>query len=366
MRFILNVECFSVACILFFFGCTNNNQRNDAATSPDKEHVLIISRGPDNPRNSEGDFITLKNGRILYVYTRFTGDSYMDHAPAFLASRYSDDNGNTWSEHDLKVVEQEGTQNVMSVSLLRLPNDEIALFYLRKNSIEDCLPMVRFSTDEGETWTEPRRCITDRDGYFVLHNDRVIQLEDGRLVFAVAFSGQVCSYVSDDNARTWKASSPVPNPDRVVHQEPGVVALENGTLYMIMRTDTTTQYCTYSKDRGETWSPSRPSNIVSASQSPASITRIPSTGDLLLVWNHNDSPEKELKAKRTPLSIAISSDEGETWQREQAVEDNPDGSFCYTAIHFVDGGVLLAYFDWATLQITITKLSLEWLYEKSI
>lgn len=332
-------------------------------TDDGKHRVLHITKGPDNPRNSEGDFITLKDGRILYVYTRFTGDSYMDHAPAYLASRYSNDGGNTWSEVDMQVVEQEGTQNVMSVSLLRLRNDEIALFYLRKNSSTDCLPMVRFSSDEGLTWSAPQRCITDRDGYFVLHNDRVIELEDGRLVFAVAFSGKVCSYFSDDNARTWTASVPVPNPDGVVHQEPGLVELKNGDLYMIMRTDTTAQYCSYSKDRGQTWSPSHPSNIVSASQSPASIARIPTTGDLLLVWNYNDATEKDLKAKRTPLNIAVSGNEGKTWQHEQAVEDNPEGSFCYTAIHFVDGGVLLAYFDWATLQVTITKLSMNWIYQ---
>lgn len=330
-----------------------------------KRQVLFIQKGPDNPRNSEGDFITLKDGRILYVYTRFTGDSYMDHAPAFLASRYSDDQGDTWSEENLRVVEQEGTQNVMSVSLLRLASGEIAMFYLRKNSITDCLPMVRFSTDEGKSWTDPQRCITDREGYFVLHNDRVIQLEDGRLVFAVASSGLVYSYYSDDDGRSWASSTPVPNPDGVVHQEPGLVQLKNGDLYMIMRTDTTTQYGTLSSDGGKTWRASQASNIISASQSPASLARVPTTGDLVLVWNHNDAIG-ESKAKRTPLSIAISTDEGKSWQHEQSVEDDPSGSFCYTAIHFVDDGVLLAYFDWATLQITITKLSLGWIYKNQV
>lgn len=354
----------SLPCLLIVLSIVSAcSGPRETRQSEGKKHVLFIRKGPDNPRNSEGDFLTLKDGRILYVYTRFTGDSYMDHAPAFLASRYSDDQGDTWSQEDRRVVEQEGTQNVMSVSLLRLANGEIAMFYLRKNSISDCLPMVRFSTDEGRSWTDPQRCITDREGYFVLHNDRVIQLADGRLVFAVASSGQVYSYYSDDNGRSWTPSAPVPNPDGVVHQEPGLVQLNNDDLYMIMRTDTTTQYATLSNDGGETWRPSGSSNIVSASQSPASVARMPGTGDLLLVWNHNETTG-EAKAKRTPLSIAISSDDGKTWKHEQAVEDNPSGSFCYTAIHFVDDAVLLAYFDWATLQITITKLPLDWIYEK--
>ena len=51
---------------------------------------------------------------------------------------------------DLKIIENEGTMNVMSVSLLRMKNDEIALFYLKKNSTTDCIPMVRFSKDEAK------------------------------------------------------------------------------------------------------------------------------------------------------------------------------------------------------------------------
>ena len=74
------------------------------------------------------------------------------------------------------VVENEGGMNVMSVSLLRLQNGEIALFYLRKNSTEDCIPMMRISKDEARTWSDPIPCITDRKGYFVLNNDRVVQL----------------------------------------------------------------------------------------------------------------------------------------------------------------------------------------------
>ena len=92
-----------------------------------KELVLSLPAGPDNPRNSEGDFITLKDGRIFFIFTRYTGNSASDNASAFLAGRYSDDKGKSWSSEDIKIVEQEGIMNVMSVSLVRLQNGEIAL-----------------------------------------------------------------------------------------------------------------------------------------------------------------------------------------------------------------------------------------------
>src|SRR5690606_14979508 len=134
--------------------------------------TLQIKPGPENPRNSEGDFIALKDGRILYVYSRFYGGSGSDHAPAQLMGRYSDDGGKTWTEEDYLIVDKEGDMNVMSVSLLRLHNGTIALFYVRKNSMDDCRPFLRFSTDEAQTWTDPVSCINDQQGYFVVNNDR--------------------------------------------------------------------------------------------------------------------------------------------------------------------------------------------------
>src|SRR5690606_15309150 len=144
--------------------------------------TLQINPGPENPRNSEGDFIELKDGRILYVYSRFFGGSASDHAPAQLMGRYSSDGGKTWTQKDQIIVDKEGDMNVMSVSLLRLQNGNIALFYARKNSLDDCLPIMRISKDEGKTWSEPTTCIQDRKGYFVVNNDRVIQLKGGSIV----------------------------------------------------------------------------------------------------------------------------------------------------------------------------------------
>jgi len=51
------------------------------------ETVLELLSGPGNPRNSEGSFVALKDGRILYVYTHYNGASWHDHASADLASR---------------------------------------------------------------------------------------------------------------------------------------------------------------------------------------------------------------------------------------------------------------------------------------
>lgn len=361
-------------CLLLLFlqtGFTNKS------ANPGKEIVLRLEPGPDNPRNSEGDFITLNNGRILFIYSRYFGPTGGDHSPAYLASRYSDDGGSTWSSEDVKVVEREGTMNVMSVSLLRLKNGKIALFYLKKNSETDCIPIVRFSSDEAKTWSEPVSCITDKEGYFVLNNNRVIQMSNGRLLMAVNLyniaegsglnKGSLWSYYSDDNGLTWKSGVEVPNPEKILTQEPGIVELKNKDILMIIRSNAGAQCISYSKDKGVTWSPVKPSNIKSP-VSPASIERIPATGDLLLVWNNNGGDDPAIKGKRTPLTVAISKDEGKTWQNIKNVENDPDGWYCYIAIHFTGKDVLLGHCagnrpKGTGLAVTqITKLNLDWIY----
>jgi len=112
--------------------------------------------------------------------------------------------------------------------------------------------------------------------------------------------GTLFSYFSDDNGLTWKASPALENPDNITLQEPGVVELKNGDIMMIIRASPGVQYKSISKDRGQTWSPAEKTSIKSP-LSPATIQRIPSTGDLLMVWNNNGGEDPLLKGKRTPL-----------------------------------------------------------------
>lgn len=323
------------------------------------ERVLQLAPSEMNPRNSEGDFITLKDGRILFVYTHFL-EGAADHSSAYLAGRYSSDGGKTWTRKDQTIIENDGKQNIMSVSLLRLQSGQIALFYARKNSIHDLIPVMRISEDEGVHWSQPVEIVPPKNvGYYVLNNDRVVQLKSGRIVVPLALhqnlkgsdrfnpNARFFCYYSDDNGKTWQRGNEVeveqqPGKKQPYMQEPGVVELKGGRLMGFCRTNGGSQYVAYSKDGGQTFSPLKPSNIISP-VSPASIERIPATGDLLLVWNNHREISPQIRGKRTPLTIAVSKDEGKTWQHIQNIEVNPNGWYCYTAIEFTKQGVLLGH-----------------------
>src|SRR5690606_8309471 len=102
------------------------------------------------------------------------------------------------------------------------------------------------------------------------------------------------------------------------------------------------QQLSYSSNRGQSWSDIAPSNI-SSPLSPATIVRIPKTGDLLLVWNNTAGRTDRLE-QRTPLTAAVSKDEGKTWIHTKDIESDPAGWYCYTAVHFRSNKVLLGYF----------------------
>ena len=368
------LEYFAALLVLLTIaaGC---NRKTKGDFSSGKQIVLQLKPNSENPRNSEGDFIQLKEGRMLFVFSSFTGGGG-DHAKGHLAGCFSDDHGKTWSQEKSVVLPNEGDLNVMSVSLLRLDNGNIAMFYLRKNSLSDCIPHMRISTDETKSWGEPKRCIQDT-GYYVLNNDRVVQLENGRILVPVAnhtwgtkefnSRAKIECYFSDNHGASWNCSSEAVNPEQVVTQEPGVVELKDGKIMLFCRTTAGVQYLSFSEDSGDSWSPLQPGGF-SSPCSPASIERIPSTGDLMLVWNNNTSTTEKERNKRTPLSLAISKDEGKSWEKVKNVEDNPDGWYCYTAIEFADGYALLAHCSdnlqhSAQLSTTqITRLSMDWIY----
>ncbi|MBO7722960.1 MAG: exo-alpha-sialidase, partial [Thermoguttaceae bacterium] len=193
----------------------------------DKELLLHIATGPNNPRNSEGDFIILDDGTILHIYTHYIGEESHDNATACLMSRSSCDGGETWTTEDKLELENEGKLNVMSVMLRRLADGRVVMFYLVKDAVDDCRPYMRVRRDDG-TWGE-RVCLIEEPSYNVVNNDRVIQLADGRLLVPVSRhragtdSGEIFCLISDDGGETWHRGGTLRPTDGVIYQEPACV-----------------------------------------------------------------------------------------------------------------------------------------------
>jgi sialidase-1 len=329
-----------------------------------------------NPRYSEGSIAVLKDNTLLYATTEFIGGG-ADHATARIIGRMSHDRGASWGA--LRVLQEDtGRQNVMSVTLRRLApgrfDGPLGMFYLVKNSPTDLHVYLRISDDEAHSFGDPIR-VTTAPGYHVMNNDRVTVTSGGRLICPIAWTDDVFKaggghfvsfcYLSDDGGRTWRRSAgEVDQPNRGA-MEPDVVELAGGKLLMIVRTQVGRIATSFSTDGGDHWS--SPAELsVQSPESPATIRRIPATGDLLLVWNNGYTAGVGHGGKRTPLTTAVSSDDGQTWRHLRNLEDSGDEGYAYTSVTFHRDRVLMSYYvaDDKTGRISsrFRSLPVSWLY----
>ena len=343
------------------------------------ECVFELPHGEGNPRNSEGSFVKLNDGTIMFAYTRYRGNSWDDHATADIVAIKSTDGGRTWS--DYSVLQPNRAENVMSVSLLRLQDGRIMFMFLEKSLMRgkdypanndgsgiDCRPWVCYSSDEGKSWTEPMDVARYYNIYIVVNNDRLVQLKSGRLIIPASIPhivpaqrgaamkydccprGEAYFYISDDGGRSWRESRECCYPPHGVvlgFQEPGVIELTDGRLMSWFRTSAGYQYKAYSDDAGETWNAPEIAYEFPSPAAPLSMKRNPWNGELIAIWDDIDPrwdiPGKKASWMRTPLVIARSSDEGRTWHGHRKLEELPDHGYCYTAMLFEENDLLLAY-----------------------
>jgi predicted neuraminidase len=177
--------------------------------------------------------------------------------------------------------------------------------------------------------------------YTGLTNGRCIRLTSGRILLEAWENGDSFCYLSDDDGRTWRESQRVK--PGTGSWEPACIELKDGRVLMLMRTQMGGQFQSHSSDGGATWSEPTLTPLV-GTQAPVAITRVPTTGDLLAVWNHN--PAAADGWRRNPLTAAISRDEGETWGPFRNVEDAPDDAWAYPAVTWWKHEALLTYFSY--------------------
>jgi sialidase-1 len=310
--------------------------------------TLLWKATKKNPRYTEGSIVELDDGSLLFAVTEFQ-DSDSDFAKAHIVGRVSRDGGQTWGA-PRELQKNTGGMNVMSVTLRRIGSG-ISMFYLQKNDVNDLDMFVRTSGDEGKTFGEATLVTADA-GYHVINNDRVTQLASGRLLVPAASTADVKTvnhfvshcYISDDAGKTWRNGKGQVDAPKRGAMEPEVVELNDGRILMIVRTQLGYIGKSYSYDGGETWSKLE-SLGVRAPEAPSKLRRIPSTGDLVLIFNDTFTPGAGHGGKRTPLTAAISSDEGLTWKNVGNFESDASKTFSYTSLTFVRDRAVMSYWE---------------------
>ena len=367
--------------------------RREEGESDGRGLVASWPASQHNPRNGEADVLELADGRLFLVYTFFNGGGE-DSSSAELRGLFSDDGGMSWNgEHT--VQPNIGRLNVMCANLLSLADGRVALAFNVKNGQTrgdfDCRPSIIFSDDGCSSWSEPVEICADKGRYYVLENSRLVQLSTGRIIVPLALLGAYdpmwfmgCCAYSDDNGKSWRMSDFATASDRrsTGMVETGVVELDptrrgfpraSGSDYppllMYGRSCRGEILHCYSYDGGVRWSDPEPLGPRSP-VSPSLIIRIPSTGDLILIWNAQDR-RQALPERRSPLTAAISRDEAQTWTHIRDIEPDISYTYCYPSFTPTrKGTAVLTYYrsqwrngqDRSLSEMRMRILDLEWFY----
>lgn len=353
-----------------------------------------------NTRNSEGDFIRIPDGRIMFAYTRYCGDTWYDHENSTICAIYSDDGEHFDTEniHTLIRPEQFGGTNAMSVTLIPNGSGGISMYFIVKFDTKDITKkpvrdeIYRVDSSDGYEFSgETVLCFPKRhEGYYCINNSRVEVLKNGRIIIPMSEhkmlfdqnkgkyffdeEGHARFVYSDDCGKTWNEDVQVLSmpdaSDKHGLQEPGMIELDDGRLYGYFRTGKDYQYESFSSDNGNTWSEVRPSRFESP-LSPMEISRNPYSGKYYAIWNpYKDDPNSVEHPRfrntwgRTPLAIAESED-GINYSDFVLVEEDIHRGYCYPAIYFLnEKEALMSYCsgggDIVPLQrTTVSKITLE-------
>ena len=343
-------------------------------------------------RGLVGDVVKLNEGRLLHAFP--SGPD----GPGGILCCYSADEGETWSEHRVLIpapeerFSQPNGEEIFAPSFLRREDGQLILSYMW--NVGHRWPWghtyFRLSDDEGETWSDPK-VLTPTLEYFIgVHNNKLLRLTSGRILAAAEIHVDMglgndhrgfasTAWRSDDDGHTWHRSSNIVNllDHGIESQEPHIVELRDGRTLMLFRTYSGRVGRAYSEDQGESWSSGElieelrlPTN-----SSALHVSRIPSTGDLLLVRCTGDGGKEpgerprlyfEMDGQehyiRTPMTSVISRDDGGSWSNERVIASDPYGDYGYPSVFHLPGVTIIGYHSLDGLHLA--RIPARWFYEQ--
>ncbi|NLD87957.1 MAG: exo-alpha-sialidase [Clostridiales bacterium] len=326
----------------------------------DIQTSFIAKTSESNPRNSEAAVIRCRDGSLFIVWQCFTKSKFGsgDQAPASLKCKRSYDNGRTWTDERVLVEKSDDCVNLYSPNLIRLRDGSIALLYMKYIHLTSGEPQlsniyIAKSYDECETFIETR-LITENDR-FCMSNDCIRRLSSGRIVMPVTYHlGEmwaktehiyVTVLISDDDMDTFRiAKGKVDLPMRGA-MEPFIAQSENGDLVMVMRSQLGSLFRSCSHDEGETWTKPQTTGLRIPESCPF-IFNVPSSRAMVVIWNNSeyDMNWRSHYGKRTPLTIALTFDDGKTFKYLRDIETEPNTAFTNPgAIWLSDDELLVTY-----------------------
>ncbi|HEY7313952.1 MAG TPA: sialidase family protein [Gemmataceae bacterium] len=223
--------------------------------------------------------------------------------------------------------------------LFRSRAGTLFLFYKAGPSPMTWSGYVRRSADDGKTWgrVEPLPA-----GLLGPIKNKLIEPKPGVLLAGTSVESHRawCAWVerSTDDGKSWRRCGPIAVPGKPHGLiQPTLLQTSDDRILALCRSRGIGAVCqAESKDNGETWSDAKPLDLPNPNSGIDAVRT--DKGEFFLVYNHT-------KTGRSPLNLARSRDDGKSWQRVAALEEQP-GEFSYPAIVQASDKLLHITYTW--------------------
>ena len=224
----------------------------------------------------------------------------------------------------------------------------LLLFFKVGPSPPEWWGMVTSSTDDGRTWSEPRRL---PDGILGPIKNKPITLPDGSLLAGSSIEDapeppawRAHFERSEDSGQTWTRTESLAGTTSSGEDfwiiQPTILALGDGELLALFRSKQSRVAASRSTDGGRTWGPVYATGLLNPDAGVDGVTLADHRH--LLVYNHKVRIDGAWAGSRSRLNVALS-DDGAAWDASLMLEDQ-DGEYSYPAvIQTGDGLVHLTY-----------------------
>ena len=314
---------------------------------------LIVSGVPEFKSCHASSVAALPNGSYYAVW--FAGSREgADDVQIWGSSR----DKSSWSKPQI-LTEEQNVPHWNPVLFVR-DDGSVMLFYKIGKEISSWQTKVMVSYDCCESWSESKELVAgDKGGRGPVRN-KVIALSNGRLLAPASSENCIWhsfSDFSDDNGASWEKSNDIyidlqGNGEKsknytdipVSEQsffgrgviQPTLWQSEDRTVHMFMRSTEGLIFRSDSSDYGKSWGKAYPTKLPN-NNSGIDLVKA-NNGKLFLVYN----PVGKNWGPRTPLELAVSEDNGDTWEKVMNLEDNP-GEYSYPAIISINNCLFITY-----------------------
>ncbi len=311
---------------------------------------LVFEKIPTAAAHHCSTICQAANNDLLCLWYGGSYESADDQA-LFLSRRKPQDKN--WSQPQALV--QNAAQPPGNGVIFRHASDRIYIVWARMEGTRPmrrgsgwnhCRLMVRTSTDHGTTWSEDR-VLLDETLWCVPRNPP-IKLASGKLLLPVEGSLDEVDgshFLTLEPDGSWRRAGFTRG-----GSQPAVVQRANGSLLAYLRHS---RFITKieSRDDGQTWNQAEPTALKNPNAG-ITMTRL-AGGHLVLVFNDSQT-------SRTPLCIARSLDEGQTWEKPLHLESNP-GEYSYPCIIQSSDARMHITYTYRRYAIKHVELNEDWL-----